>query len=215
MIGAFIERFESYLTLLQSHESEVRLLLNVPAKVLAFIRLNPRPIAALDYIVYYHTWHRELKFLPSLQAFGGQQLMDTVVRNEAQRAVDFEALLETILRRKKQNWQMADRLMQSPAARLSESDKALKKQLKAAHRILIHELNKQQRFLPVQALMIQAADMIFDLQSVWLMNPLSVAEYLPLTQDLFDLVIFDESSQIPLEDAIPALYRAQQAICGG
>ena len=40
------------------------------------------------------------------------------------------------------------------------------------------------------------------------MSPLSVSDTLPLDPDLFDVVIFDEASQIPLEEAIPAIYRA-------
>jgi hypothetical protein len=53
------------------------------------------------------------------------------------------------------------------------------------------------------------------LKPVWLMSPLSVADILPLEEKLFDVVIFDEASQIPLEDAIPALYRSRQMIVVG
>src|SRR6185436_909237 len=38
---------------------------------------------------------------------------------------------------------------------------------------------------------------------------------LPLDPDLFDVVIFDEASQIPLEEAIPAIYRSHQVIVVG
>ena len=47
------------------------------------------------------------------------------------------------------------------------------------------------------------------------MSPLSVADILPLEEGLFDVVIFDEASQIPLEDAIPSLYRSRQMIVVG
>ena len=46
------------------------------------------------------------------------------------------------------------------------------------------------------------------------MSPLSVADVLPL-EDAFDLVIFDEASQIPLENAVPAIHRASQVIVVG
>jgi hypothetical protein len=54
-----------------------------------------------------------------------------------------------------------------------------------------------------------------DLKPIWMMSPLSVADTLPFSDDLFDAVIFDEASQIPLEDAVPALYRARQTIIVG
>jgi superfamily I DNA and/or RNA helicase len=54
-----------------------------------------------------------------------------------------------------------------------------------------------------------------DLKPIWLMSPLSVSDTLPLDPDLFDVVIFDEASQIPMEEAIPAIYRSHQVIIVG
>ena len=47
------------------------------------------------------------------------------------------------------------------------------------------------------------------------MSPLSVSDALPLDPGSFDVVIFDEASQIPLEEAIPVLYRSHQVIVVG
>ena len=54
-----------------------------------------------------------------------------------------------------------------------------------------------------------------DLKPVWLMSPLSVSDTLPMRTDEFDVVIFDEASQVPLEEAIPAIFRATQTIVVG
>ena len=48
-----------------------------------------------------------------------------------------------------------------------------------------------------------------------LMSPLSVAQYLPADHPPFDLVIFDEASQIPPWDAVGAMARGQQVIVAG
>lgn len=48
-----------------------------------------------------------------------------------------------------------------------------------------------------------------------LMSPLSIAQYLPPEQALFDVVIFDEASQIATWDAVGALARARQTIIVG
>lgn len=48
-----------------------------------------------------------------------------------------------------------------------------------------------------------------------LMSPLSIAQYLPADQALFDVVIFDEASQITTWDAIGAIARGQQTIIVG
>jgi hypothetical protein len=48
-----------------------------------------------------------------------------------------------------------------------------------------------------------------------LMSPLSIAQYLPPDQALFDVVIFDEASQIATWDAVGAIARARQTIIVG
>ncbi len=47
------------------------------------------------------------------------------------------------------------------------------------------------------------------LRPIWLMSPTSVSDTLPLDPDLFDVVIYDEASQIPVEEAVPAMHRAR------
>jgi predicted DNA-binding WGR domain protein len=47
------------------------------------------------------------------------------------------------------------------------------------------------------------------------MSPLSVSDTLPLDGGLFDVVIFDEASQIPVEESVPALSRARQVVVVG
>ena len=48
-----------------------------------------------------------------------------------------------------------------------------------------------------------------------LMSPLSIAQYLPINQSLFDVVVFDEASQIATWDAIGAIARGKQTIIVG
>ena len=48
-----------------------------------------------------------------------------------------------------------------------------------------------------------------------LMSPLSISQYLPPDQALFDVVIFDEASQITTWDAVGAIARARQTIIVG
>ena len=48
-----------------------------------------------------------------------------------------------------------------------------------------------------------------------LMSPITVSQYLPAVSDLFDIVIFDEASQMPTCEAVPSLARAKSAIIVG
>jgi very-short-patch-repair endonuclease len=48
-----------------------------------------------------------------------------------------------------------------------------------------------------------------------LMSPLSIAQYLPVGHAPFDVVVFDEASQIPTWDAIGAIARGRQTVIVG
>jgi hypothetical protein len=81
---------------------------------------------------------------------------------------------------------------------------------------LENEFGKSRAYKSIRELFAgEAGPAMRRLKPVWLMSPLSVADILPLEEKLFDVVIFDEASQIPLEDAIPTLYRARQMIVVG
>jgi primosomal replication protein N'' len=49
----------------------------------------------------------------------------------------------------------------------------------------------------------------------WLVNPEAAAQIFPLAPGLFDMVIFDEASQCPVEQAVPAIYRGKTLIVSG
>ena len=50
---------------------------------------------------------------------------------------------------------------------------------------------------------------------VWLLTPEALSSIIPLKLNLFDLVIFDEASQMYVEKGIPAIYRAKKVVIAG
>jgi predicted DNA-binding WGR domain protein len=102
------------------------------------------------------------------------------------------------------------------ATQLDAEGKAFKKSYSTGRRELEHEFAKSMRFRSIRDL--SAGDsgaVVRDLKPIWLMSPLSVSDTLPMSATLFDVVIFDEASQIPVEEAVPALYRAPQVVVVG
>ncbi len=81
--------------------------------------------------------------------------------------------------------------------------------------LLRRELVKKARHLPVRQLLARAGGTIQAITPVFLMSPLSVATYLPPGAPPFDLVIFDEASQVRPVDALGALLRGRQAVVVG
>jgi len=81
--------------------------------------------------------------------------------------------------------------------------------------ILLHEMQKKRRHLPIRQLMTRAGNVIQAIKPVFMMSPMSIATYLPPGSLTFDIVIFDEASQVKPVDAFGAILRAQQAVVVG
>lgn len=86
---------------------------------------------------------------------------------------------------------------------------------KDGYGILKHQLQLQKRHKPIRQLTTEMGEAFTRLAPCMLMSPLSIAQYLPPDQPLFDLVIFDEASQIAPWDAIGAMARGRQVVVAG
>jgi hypothetical protein len=68
---------------------------------------------------------------------------------------------------------------------------------------------------PIRRVMREAGQAIAALKPIVLASPLSAATLLPTDFPTFDLVVFDEASQVPVWDAVCALSRAKSAVIVG
>ncbi len=80
---------------------------------------------------------------------------------------------------------------------------------------LRHEMEKKKRHAPVRHLIASLPSVLTKLSPCLLMSPLSVAQYLSPETAPFDVVIFDEASQIPVWDAVGAMARGKQTVIVG
>ena len=80
---------------------------------------------------------------------------------------------------------------------------------------LAREINKKARHMPLRQLFGRIPNVMTQLAPCVMMSPLSIAQYLPAEAKPFDVVIFDEASQIPVWDAIGAIARGSQVIIVG
>ncbi len=84
--------------------------------------------------------------------------------------------------------------------------------------ILLSEFNRKRGHMPIRKLLSNAGGLIQKIKPCFMMSPLSVAQFIDPknSQDLrFDVVIFDEASQVKPEDALGAFLRANQAVVMG
>lgn len=132
----------------------------------------------------------------------------------------YKALLkvnsELICAERRQQFRELYDISNAPANNLTDDQKQLKKEYAEGRRVLEHEMGKTMRYKTIRELASNESGRVLrDIKPVWLMSPLSVSDSLPLDTGYFDVVIFDEASQITLEEGIPALFRAPQTIIVG
>ena len=81
--------------------------------------------------------------------------------------------------------------------------------------ILRRELNKKRRHIPIRKLIHSAGQAIQQIKPVFMMSPMSIARFLPPGWLEFDVVVFDEASQVKAVDAFGAILRGRQIIVVG
>jgi hypothetical protein len=81
--------------------------------------------------------------------------------------------------------------------------------------VLRSEMAKRRGHLPIRKLMTEAAPAIQALKPVFMMSPLSIAQFLPPGKLTFDVLVMDEASQIQPVDALGAVARCRQVVVVG
>lgn len=81
---------------------------------------------------------------------------------------------------------------------------------------LKHQTGKKRMIWPLRKLLYNFADKgLVEILPVWLASPEMVSSIFPLNEGLFDIVIFDEASQLTVESSMPSIYRGKQIIVAG
>jgi very-short-patch-repair endonuclease len=81
--------------------------------------------------------------------------------------------------------------------------------------VVRREINKRRRHMPIRKLIKEAGQAIQKIKPVFMMSPLSVAQYLEPGAVEFDLLVIDEASQVQPVDALGAIARSKQIVVVG
>lgn len=80
--------------------------------------------------------------------------------------------------------------------------------------LILRQANLKSRHKPIRSLLDEAGQVAQELKPCFMMSPLAVSQYLPGDMR-FDVVIFDEASQVLPSDAVNCIYRAKQLVVAG
>ncbi len=79
----------------------------------------------------------------------------------------------------------------------------------------LYEIQKQRSLRPIRSMFEYFDEFLLRLFPCWLLSPEAVSTIFPLKTGLFDLVVFDEASQIFIENALPTIYRGNKIVIAG
>ncbi|MDE6787290.1 MAG: DNA2/NAM7 family helicase, partial [Muribaculaceae bacterium] len=81
--------------------------------------------------------------------------------------------------------------------------------------VLLRRMQTRGRGVALRKVIADSGDILTKLFPCMLMSPLSVAQYLDMKSDLFDIVIFDEASQMETSDAVGTIARGRSLVVVG
>jgi superfamily I DNA and/or RNA helicase/very-short-patch-repair endonuclease len=80
---------------------------------------------------------------------------------------------------------------------------------------LVHQSGLTRRHKPIRKLVQLSGQQLQRYKPCWMMSPLTLSSYIPYGRLNFDVVIFDEASQMRVEHSLGAIGRAKQVIVFG
>lgn len=79
----------------------------------------------------------------------------------------------------------------------------------------LYQISKQQNLWPIRKCMHVYKDYFMRLFPCFLLSPEIASQILPLEKEMFDYVIFDEASQVFVENTLPCIFRGKHIVVAG
>ena len=170
----------------------------------------------IERVVLKSHWVKLGALFPSLMNFKPQTLIHEVETILKEEASEFSLFSKQIWERQRATFLDYQRLLVTSTAKLSQDQKDLRQLLKHGKRILVKQAGKSRNLMSVRDLINSDAWIwIKLLHPCWVLTPLQLSKFFPMESDMFESVIIDEASQLPLTHSFGALQRSKRAlICG-
>ncbi len=193
---------------------------------ICYKKLNDR-VKQACYSVFIEDYLNSFGALDQAAEFFELVYFDSLLREAADTPKDFAELTTSNLQKRlvEKFKELDEELIALNAAKISETARKNKK-VPGVSSGYVHEYTEgglidhlvkktTVRNLTLRGLFKRAPISLQNLFPCFLMSPMSVAQYLQPEKMKFDLVIIDEASQMPLEDALGGVARSKQAVIVG
>ena len=79
----------------------------------------------------------------------------------------------------------------------------------------LYQITKTQNQWSIRKFMEIYGEYLYTLFPCWLLSPEGVCTILPLVKNLFDIILFDEASQVFIENTLPVIFRGKNIVVAG
>ena len=149
--------------------------------------------------------------LKTIRIYHEATLMEDKYKNELSKILDYENIKNRIISLKHELQQVSKEICSEKFAKeykvFFESNKENKN--------FLYQVSKQQNQWPIRKFMEVYGEFLYKIFPCWLLSPESVCTILPLVKNLFDIVLFDEASQVFIENTLPIIYRGKNIVVAG
>lgn len=136
---------------------------------------------------------------------------DSYIEDKLSKTVNFDSIRERILKLKADQREITKSLAMDKFSMdyLSYYEKS------PASKDYLFQTQKQRGLWPIRRMIEYFDEFLFRLFPCWLLSPQTVSTIFPLKRGMFDLIVFDEASQMFIENAIPTIYRGNNIVVAG
>lgn len=149
--------------------------------------------------------------IPVIRMYHEIIVCEDKLRDELAKIVDFPNITARIYKLKESQLAVSQKICQGMASREYQTLFSGAENAKD----YFYQISKDKKHWPIRKMMEVYGSFIFSLFPCWLLSPENVSSLLPLEKNLFDIVIFDEASQVFIESTIPTIYRGKNIVVAG
>ena len=153
----------------------------------------------VDKIVVFRTYNEAIK-------------QENLHKDELSKLTDFANMRNRILNLKQEQLELDKRLCYQKNA---NEYKQFFEQNQESSKNFLYQINKQQNLWPIRKCMQVYKDYLLKLFPCFLLSPEIASQILPLEKEMFDYVVFDEASQVFIENTLPCIYRGKHIVVAG
>ena len=149
--------------------------------------------------------------IPVIRMYHEIIVCEDKLRDELAKIVDYPNITARIYKLKESQLAVSQKICQGMASREYQAMYSGAENAKD----YFYQISKDKKHWPIRKMMEVYGSFIFSLFPCWLLSPENVSSLLPLEKNLFDIVIFDEASQVFIESTIPTIYRGKNIVVAG